>query len=186
MVTIHGQKKNIPLPMGEDGRSPGEGNSVKVYIGLGSNLGDRKENLNRALEHLRIIQGVHVLGVSTYVDTRPLGIIDQPDYLNAVAVIDTTLEPVVLLDELLHIEKRLGRVRRERWGPRLIDLDILTFGDVIVDHPRLKIPHPELQNRPFLLEGIKELNSALTPTPLPAGEGQALPSPSGRRWPKAG
>lgn len=90
-------------------------------------------------------------------ETKPLGPIKQPNFINGVVQIQTFLGPIELLDVLLGIERKLGRVRKERWGPRTIDLDILLYGDRIIDHPRLRVPHPELWNRPFVLSGLREL-----------------------------
>jgi 2-amino-4-hydroxy-6-hydroxymethyldihydropteridine diphosphokinase len=127
-----------------------------AYIGLGSNLGDRAENVARATELLGTTSGIFLRRRSKIQETKPIGPIKQPNFLNAVARIDTLLGPTELLDALLAIECRLGRVRKERWGPRKIDLDILLYGDRIIDHPRLRVPHPEILYRPFVLEGLRE------------------------------
>jgi len=89
-------------------------------------------------------------------ETKPVGPVKQPDFLNAVARVETLLGPVELLDALLDIERRLGRARKERWGPRTIDLDVLLYGNRVIDHPRLRVPHPEIPYRPFVLEGLRE------------------------------
>jgi 2-amino-4-hydroxy-6-hydroxymethyldihydropteridine diphosphokinase len=130
--------------------------AVVSYIGLGSNLGDREENICRALEQLQKTPGVRMLRVSTIEETLPIGPA-QPFYLNAVAAIETTLSPFELLDCLQEIENALGRVRTERWGPRVIDLDVLFYGDETVSHPRLVIPHPEILKRDFVQRGLKEV-----------------------------
>jgi 2-amino-4-hydroxy-6-hydroxymethyldihydropteridine diphosphokinase len=131
---------------------------VAVFIGLGSNLGDRKSNIFRALDLLRQNRDIQVREVSTLLETQPVGPVhDQPLFLNAVAAIETSLVPHELLAQLLSIEQRLGRVRRERWGPRNIDLDILVYGNERIDLPNLKIPHPEIKNRPFVQAGLREL-----------------------------
>ena len=133
---------------------------TRAYIGLGSNLGDRKANILRAIEMLNQHQAIHLRQVSTLLETRPVGPIrDQPAFVNGVAVLETTLRPLPLLEVLLSVEQRLGRVRQERWGPRIIDLDILLYGDEVLNHPRLKIPHPEIANRPFVQAGLRELNA---------------------------
>ena len=122
-----------------------------AYIGLGSNLGDRKAFLERAIRRLRPLR------VSRIVETEPWGRTDQPRYLNAVAEVSTDLEPGALLEELLSVERDLGRVRGERWGPRTIDLDLLLFGDREVRSEALTVPHPFLARRRFVLEGLAEL-----------------------------
>jgi 2-amino-4-hydroxy-6-hydroxymethyldihydropteridine diphosphokinase len=130
--------------------------TVVCYIGLGSNIGDRQENIRRALELLRESPGVRVQKVSLVEETQPIGPA-QPNFLNAVAAIETSLEPLDLLDRLQAIETRLGRVRGERWGPRTIDLDILFYGDQTISHARLTVPHPEIKQRYFLQRELKEI-----------------------------
>lgn len=131
---------------------------VTAFIGLGSNLGKCTENILRAADMLADTSGIVTLGLSTLIETKPVGPVqDQPDFTNAVAKIETTLSPLDLLDRLLSIEVRLGRVRNERWGPRVIDLDLLIYGDRQVNHARLKVPHPEIPNRPFVRAGLAEL-----------------------------
>jgi 2-amino-4-hydroxy-6-hydroxymethyldihydropteridine diphosphokinase len=122
-----------------------------AYIGLGSNQGDRKAFLERAIERLRPLR------VSRIVETDPWGRTDQPKYLNAVAEVSTALEPDALLDRLLAVERDLGRVRRERWGPRTIDLDLLLYEDREIRSEALAVPHPRLARRRFVLEGLAEL-----------------------------
>jgi len=125
--------------------------AVSAYIGLGSNLGDRRAMIAEALGRL------HPTRVSAIVETDPVGRTDQPRFLNAVAEVDTDLSPAALLERLLDIERDLGRVRKERWGPRSIDLDLLLYGDQQVATERLSVPHPELPRRRFVLEGLAEL-----------------------------
>jgi 2-amino-4-hydroxy-6-hydroxymethyldihydropteridine diphosphokinase len=124
---------------------------------LGSNLGDRDGYIRQALERLRATPSISDVKVSTVVETAPLGPVPQGAYLNAVAGFTTTLSPWELLDRLLAIERDLGRVRGERWGPRTIDLDILFYGDQTVNDDRLTIPHPEIARRPFVQAGLREL-----------------------------
>lgn len=133
----------------------------KVYIGLGSNLGDRVQNLRTALGLIARINSTTVKKVSSFHVTAPVGKVDQPDFLNAVAFLHTTLAPHKLLSELLSIEKKMGRIRTEKWGPRIIDLDILTFDDLKINTPDLIIPHPHMQERSFVLEPLKEIATAL-------------------------
>jgi 2-amino-4-hydroxy-6-hydroxymethyldihydropteridine diphosphokinase len=132
-----------------------ERTSVVSYISLGSNLGDREENLRRALELLRETVGIRVLRVSPWEETAPVGPV-QPRYLNAVAALETALSPLDLLDRLQAIEAKLGRVRDIRWGPRTIDLDLLIYGEDTVSHPRLTVPHPEIAHRDFVQRGLRQ------------------------------
>jgi 2-amino-4-hydroxy-6-hydroxymethyldihydropteridine diphosphokinase len=129
---------------------------VRAYLGLGSNLGDRSENLRRAVELLAARDGVTVVRTSNVYESDPVGP-PQPDFLNAVAEIDTTLSARGLLDACLGVEAELGRVRQERWGPRIIDIDLLVFGDEHIDEPDLTVPHPRMHERPFVLVPLAEL-----------------------------
>ncbi len=135
--------------------------SAKVYIGLGSNLGDRVQNLRTALGLIARINSTTVKKVSSFHVTAPIGKIDQPDFMNAVAFLYTTLTPHKLLSELLKIETKMGRVRTEKWGPRIIDLDILTFDDLKINTPELIIPHPRMHERDFVLAPLKEIATQL-------------------------
>ena len=128
-----------------------------AYVGLGANLGAREETLRRAVELLAAADGVDVLAVSQLRETEPVGVVDQPPFLNGAVAIETALAPRELLDLLLEIERSLGRVREERWGPRTIDLDLLVYGDEVVDEPGLRVPHPHLHERRFALEPLAEL-----------------------------
>ncbi len=125
--------------------------AVFAYIGLGSNLGDRRAMIAGALETLRPRR------VSSIQETDPVGRTDQPRFLNAVAEIETDLPPIELLGRLQEVERRLGRIRTHRWGPRTIDLDLLLYGDEEVRAESLSVPHPELHRRRFVLEGLAEL-----------------------------
>lgn len=138
---------------------------MRVFIGLGSNLGDRLANLERAVEALQS-RGIEVRRVSSVYETDPVGP-PQPDFLNAVCEIWTELAPRDLLAELKAIEEEVGRRRKERWGPREIDLDLLLYGDLQVDEPGLTVPHRELTRRDFVLVPLLELDPNLE---LPSGE----------------
>lgn len=127
-----------------------------AYIALGSNLGDKEKNLRRALL-LLTQQGVEVVRVSSFLSTEPYGVTDQPQFLNAVACVRTSLAPLALLDVLLATELAMGRVRLRRWGERNIDLDLLLYEDVVLDTPRLRLPHPDMQNRDFVLLPLAEI-----------------------------
>ena len=127
-----------------------------AYIALGSNLGDKEKNLRRALL-LLTQQGVEVVRVSGFLSTEPYGVTDQPQFLNAVACVRTSLAPLALLDVLLATELAMGRVRLRHWGERNIDLDLLLYEDVVLDTPRLRLPHPDMQNRDFVLLPLAEI-----------------------------
>ena len=127
-----------------------------AYIALGSNLGDKEKNLRRALL-LLTQQGVEVVRVSSFISTEPYGVTDQPQFLNAVACVRTSLAPLALLDVLLATELAMGRVRLRHWGERNIDLDLLLYEDVVLDTPRLRLPHPDMQNRDFVLLPLAEI-----------------------------
>jgi 2-amino-4-hydroxy-6-hydroxymethyldihydropteridine diphosphokinase len=141
---------------------------VRAYVGLGSNLGDREATIRRAVEVLGERPGIRVAGVSTLRETDPVGVEDQPRFLNGVVALEVALTARALLDELLAVERELGRdrSRETRWGPRTIDLDLLLFGDEVVDEPGLTVPHPRLAERRFVLEPLHELEPDLT---LPDG-----------------
>jgi 2-amino-4-hydroxy-6-hydroxymethyldihydropteridine pyrophosphokinase len=130
---------------------------VTAYIGLGSNIGDREYQLNRAVELIKQTDGVEVTALSSYYNTAPVGYEEQPDFLNAVVEIKTTLSPEELLQLCTKIEKELKRERIIHWGPRTIDLDILLFGNDIVDSNNLTIPHPRMHERRFVLEPLNEI-----------------------------
>jgi 2-amino-4-hydroxy-6-hydroxymethyldihydropteridine diphosphokinase len=133
-----------------------------AYIGLGSNLGDRERTLRAALARLNAAHGIRVLAVSRFRETEPVGFTAQPKFVNAAAALDTELEPRALLDALLAVERELGRTREgPRFGPRTIDLDLLLYGDTVVDEPGLHVPHPRLHERAFVLEPLGELEPAL-------------------------
>lgn len=134
---------------------------TRAYVGLGANVGRREVTLRRAVELLREADGVQVLAVSQLRETDPVGVLDQPQFLNGAVAIETALAPREVLDLLLEIERSLGRVRGERWGPRTIDLDFLLYGDEVVDEPGLRVPHPRLHERRFALEPLAELEPEL-------------------------
>jgi len=129
---------------------------ARAYIGLGSNLGDREGRLGAALQALRDA-GVVVLRTSRFVETLPVGKTDQPNFLNAAAALGTDLSARDLLDLLLRIERSLGRVRAERWGPRTLDLDLLLYDDEVIREPGLEVPHPRMHERRFVLEPLAEI-----------------------------
>jgi 2-amino-4-hydroxy-6-hydroxymethyldihydropteridine diphosphokinase len=129
----------------------------RVFIALGSNLGDRAAWLKQAREKLSSAPTVQLVAASSVYETEPVGKIEQPAFLNQVLEVRTTLAPENLLSRLLQVERELGRVRNERWGPRNIDLDLLAFGDRIFKTSRLVLPHPELHRRRFVLQPWAEI-----------------------------
>jgi len=134
-------------------RDPG-----RAFLGLGSNLGDRLANLQMAVRLLRETDGVEVVRSSRVYETEPVGPL-QPDFLNAVIEVWTPLEPRDLLQACLEVERTMGRVRTERWGPRVVDVDILTYDEEEIDEPGLTVPHPRMHERAFVLIPLLELDS---------------------------
>jgi 2-amino-4-hydroxy-6-hydroxymethyldihydropteridine diphosphokinase len=133
-------------------------NPATAYIALGSNLGDRRSNIEAALRWLNDTPGVRVIKVSSLLENPAVGgPTDSPAFLNAVAEVHTSLQPRELLDVLLDAEVHLGRVRGEKWSPRTIDLDILLYDDRIIAKPGLQIPHPLMHERRFVLEPLAEI-----------------------------
>jgi 2-amino-4-hydroxy-6-hydroxymethyldihydropteridine diphosphokinase len=132
-----------------------------AYIALGGNLGDRRSYIKLALKMLAGTKNIRVSGVSDIVETASLGEAEQPNYLNAVAELKTSLKPEGLLKKLNEIENQLGRLRREKWSPRTIDLDILLFDNQVKNSPELTVPHPQMHLRSFVLDGLCQLNGEL-------------------------
>ena len=136
---------------------------ARAYVGLGSNLGDREHTLRRALELVEGESGIAVVSVSSFRETEPVGYLEQPPFLNGAAELETELPPRDLLDRLLAVERSLGRVRDgPRFGPRTVDLDLLLYGDEVLDEPGLTVPHPRLHERRFALEPLAELDPELS------------------------
>ena len=129
----------------------------KVWIALGSNMGEGWKNLDLAIKMMNE-RGVLVEKVSTYIETEPYGYTEQDNFVNAVCIAETNLSPRELLETLLKIELNMGRVRIIKWGPRIIDLDILFYEDLIIDEEDLKVPHIEIQKRSFVLEPMNEIS----------------------------
>lgn len=141
----------------------------RIYIGMGSNLADPAEQLRSAVEALARLPKTELVGVSAFYQSDSL-LPGQPRYTNAVAALDSDLAPLELLDALQAIENEQGRERFERWGPRTLDLDIVLFGDRLIDEPRLKVPHYHLQERAFVLYPLAEL----APVDLRLADGRTL------------
>ena len=136
---------------------------TRAYVALGSNLGDREGTLRSALEALAAEPGIDVVAVSRFFDTEPVGYVDQPRFLNGAAALETELPARELLERLLAVELRFGRSREDvpPQGPRTIDLDLLLYGDAEIDEPGLRVPHPRLHERRFVLEPLADLDPAL-------------------------
>ncbi len=136
---------------------------ARAYVALGSNLGDREQTLLAAAEALRNEPGVEVVAVSGLIETEPVGFLDQPRFVNGVAVLETTLSARALLEVLLDVERRFGRIREgvPAQGPRTLDLDLLLYGGAEIDEPGLRVPHPRLHERAFVLEPLAELAPGL-------------------------
>lgn len=134
---------------------------TRAWIGLGSNLDGPTERIRQALHWLDTLPHTTLAHASSLYGSTPVGPADQPDFINAVAELDTALPPLALLDELQALEQRAGRVRQRHWGERTLDLDLLLYGDQVVDEPRLQVPHPEMSRRGFVLEPLAELAPTL-------------------------
>ncbi len=128
-----------------------------AFIGLGSNMANPKRQITSAIKSLGEIQSTRVMQASSIYKSKPVGPQDQDDYVNAVIKLDTGLDALELLDALQAIENAHGRVRKERWGPRTLDLDILMYGDEVINNKRLTVPHPEISHRCFVLAPLAEI-----------------------------
>jgi 2-amino-4-hydroxy-6-hydroxymethyldihydropteridine diphosphokinase len=135
----------------------------RAYVALGANLGDREATLRAALAELDAAEGVDVVAISSLVDTDPVGYLDQPRFLNGAAALETSLGPRALLELLLAVERRFGRVREDvpAQGPRTLDLDLVLYENAEIEEPGLTIPHPRLHERRFVLEPLAELDPSL-------------------------
>ena len=165
------------------------GQNSTVYLSLGGNLGDPAASMAAALRMLDANADARVTGVSSLYRTPPWGKVDQPDFLNAAAALSTGLSPRALLDLCLDAERKQKRVREERWGPRLIDIDILVFGDRIIQETGLEVPHPRMLERAFVLAPLAEIAPGLVVGGLSVAERlEAVDAsgierlPSGREW----
>lgn len=133
----------------------------RVFLGLGSNVGDRYKFITRAIEEIVKIQGVNLIGKSSVYETEPWGNKEQNRFLNSVVEVDANLEPLKLFRELKRVEKKLGRVKNIKWAEREIDIDILFYDDDIILNDTLEIPHHEIENRRFVLVPLEEIASNL-------------------------
>lgn len=132
---------------------------VQAYLGLGSNIGDRKQQLLKAIDLIGNIKGIKVTKQSSIYETAPIGYTDRPNFLNLCLEIETELSPQQLLKHCLDIEQQLHRVREIRWGPRTLDIDILLYSDNIIETDNLSIPHPRMQERAFVLIPLNDIAS---------------------------
>lgn len=130
---------------------------TRVFLSLGSNQGEKRILLKRAVESLDALEKSKVLRLSSLYETKAWGKTDQDDFYNMVLLLETGLKPLELLDKTQEIENKLGRVRHEHWGPRKIDIDLLLYDDVIMGTPRLVLPHPHMLHRRFVLEPLREI-----------------------------
>ncbi len=156
----------------------------RIYLGLGANLGDRLANLSQALHQLACLPETVLLNYSSIYESHPLGQLKQNDYLNMVVLVGSTLAPEALLAACQRIERELGRVRTGKWDARTIDIDILYWGDRVLNAPALQIPHPEAARRDFVLVPIREITPDFCAPPggTPVDELlSAIPEPTGLR-----
>ncbi|MEN6347899.1 MAG: 2-amino-4-hydroxy-6-hydroxymethyldihydropteridine diphosphokinase [Syntrophomonas sp.] len=134
---------------------------VISYIGLGSNLGDKEGNLHNALALMKGVSGINILKTSSLYISEPWGKTDQDDFINQVVEIESELSAEELLHSLQEIEIKMGRQRKENWGPRIIDLDILLYGNEVLGSEELQVPHPYMRERLFVLLPLQEINTEL-------------------------
>jgi 2-amino-4-hydroxy-6-hydroxymethyldihydropteridine diphosphokinase len=138
---------------------------ISFFLSLGSNVGDRLEYLQLAVQALREVNGIRIQNISGIYETDPVGYVDQPAFLNMVIEGETDFSATALLEEIMRIEQKLGRKRDVRWGPRTIDIDILLYGTQIIQEANLEIPHPRMMDRSFVLVPLAEVASdCLIPT----------------------
>ncbi|KSA33020.1 2-amino-4-hydroxy-6-hydroxymethyldihydropteridine diphosphokinase [Staphylococcus aureus] len=130
---------------------------IQAYLGLGSNIGDRESQLNDAIKILNEYDGINVSNISPIYETAPVGYTEQPNFLNLCVEIQTTLTVLQLLECCLKIEECLHRIRKERWGPRTLDVDILLYGEEMIDLPKLSVPHPRMNERAFVLIPLNDI-----------------------------
>jgi 2-amino-4-hydroxy-6-hydroxymethyldihydropteridine diphosphokinase len=135
---------------------------ARAWVGLGGNVGDAIATVHAAIEALARLPDTRLLRASRLYRTPAWGVSEQADFINAVALLETSLGPRALLDRLLGIERSFGRERRERWGPRILDLDLLLHGDDVIDEPGLHVPHPHLHERAFALLPLLEISPDAT------------------------
>ncbi|MEG6617204.1 2-amino-4-hydroxy-6-hydroxymethyldihydropteridine diphosphokinase [Peptococcaceae bacterium 1198_IL3148] len=161
-VTVQVKKPQAPIPGIFDYMAVEITRSKAVaYIAIGSNIGDKKETINRAIALIDATMGLRVTKVAPYYQTAPVGYTEQDWFLNTVIEVETTLSPLELLHRLLNIESQLGRVRTIHWGPRTIDLDLLIYGDEVFNSSELTLPHPRMTERAFVMVPLADINGDL-------------------------
>lgn len=157
---------------------------MRVFISIGSNLGDRAANCREAVRRLSRYEGVRVVNASSLYETEPWGVVDQGPFVNSAVEIETDSAPQALFDLLKEIEAGMGRTSGNRWGPRVIDLDIIFYGGLVIDEERLKVPHPSMEERAFVLVPLNEIAPGLVHPVLGKKVSElleALPSTDGVR-----
>lgn len=167
VVRVHKPKAPIPGPIDGVTVEIRRKRTTRAYLSLGSNLGDRLGQLSEAVRRLERVPGIRLVSVSGVYETAPQGKTDQPEFLNCALSLDTDLDALTLLEAMHKVERRMGRIRAERWGPRTIDLDVLLYGTQVVKLPGLTVPHPRLGERAFVLVPLLELleGTGVRPTP---------------------
>jgi len=130
---------------------------ITAYIGIGSNLGTPKKNCTKAIEKISSAKDIKIISKASFYQTEPIGGVQQGWFVNSAIEIETDLSPENLLSVLLNLELAMGRTRKEKWGPRLIDLDLLFYGNLVLENKSLTLPHPEIQNRKFVLTPMSEI-----------------------------
>jgi 2-amino-4-hydroxy-6-hydroxymethyldihydropteridine diphosphokinase len=130
---------------------------ITAYIGIGSNLGTPEKNCTKAIEKISSTKDIKIISKSSFYRTEPIGGVQQGWFVNSAIEIETDLSPENLLSVLLNLELAMGRTRKEKWGPRLIDLDLLFYGNLVLENKSLTLPHPEIQNRKFVLVPMSEI-----------------------------
>ena len=156
---------------------------ARAFIGAGANLGEPVRQLGQAIEELRQSRSIKFLGASSFYRTQPVGPVEQPPFVNAVFSLEPEIGPHDLLSLLLDIEQKMGRVRKERWGPRVIDLDLLFYGDAVISGEGLEVPHPRLHKRRFVLAPLAEIAPDFVHPVLKTPVSQLLAElPTGNFW----
>jgi len=134
---------------------------ITAYIGIGSNLGTPEKNCTKAIEKISSAKDIKIISKASFYQTEPIGGVQQGWFVNSAIEIETDLSPENLLSVLLSLELAMGRTRKEKWGPRLIDLDLLLYGNLVLENKSLTLPHPEIQNRKFVLIPMSEISESL-------------------------
>ncbi len=148
------------MSMNQQSQSHG---ATLAYVALGANIGEREQSLRSAIERLDGCEGIRVVGCSPIYQTQPVGVIDQPLFLNMVVVAETTLDAHPFFEQMMLVEQSLGRTREVHWGPRIIDLDLLWFGEQTIDSAQLTVPHPHMFERAFVLAPLLDVVRQFSP-----------------------